>query len=154
MVNNEIIITKEGYLKLKEELKEREKKTRREIADRLRSAKELGDLSENDEYKTAKEAQSFNETRILKLKDMILNAKISENTNSSVISVGSKFKVKTGSSEFDYTIVGSSEADPASFKLSNESPIGKAFLGKVKGDVIEFKSPSGNLMKFEILEIL
>ncbi len=154
MVNNEVIITKEGYLKLKEELKEREKKTRKEIADRLRSAKELGDLSENDEYKTAKEMQSFNESKILKLKHMILNAKISENTNSSFISVGSKFRVKTGSSEYDYDIVGSSEADPSSFKLSNESPIGRAFLGKRKGDIIEFKTPSGSLMKFEILEIL
>ena len=154
MVNNEVILTKDGLLKLKEELKEREKKTRKEIADRLRYAKELGDLSENDEYKTAKEAQSFNETRILKLKDMILNAKVSENTNSSIISVGSKFRVKSGSSEYDYTIVGSSEADPSSFKLSNESPIGKAFLGKIKGDIIEFKAPSGSLMKFEILEIL
>lgn len=154
MIDNEIILTKEGFSKLKKELEEREKQTRKEIADRLRSAKELGDLSENDEYKTAKEAQSFNESRILKLKDMILNAKISKNTNSSNISVGSKFRVKSGSSEYDYTIVGSAEADPNSFKFSNESPIGKAFLGKKKGDIIEFKSPSGNLMKFEIIKIL
>ncbi len=154
MINNEVIITKEGFLKLKEELKERTKVTRREIADRLRSAKELGDLSENDEYKTAKEMQSYNETMILKLKNMILNANISENTNSSIISIGSKFRVKSGSSEHVYTIVGSSEADPSSFRLSNESPIGKAFLGKIKGDVIEFKAPSGKIMIFEILEIL
>jgi transcription elongation factor GreA len=154
MINNEIILTNEGFLKLKEELKEREKGIRKEIADRLRSAKELGDLSENDEYKTSKEAHSFNEGRISEIKNMILRAKIIKNNNSSIIEIGSKFRVKSGSSEYDYNIVGSNEADPSSFKFSNESPIGKVFLGKEKGDVVNFKTPSGSIIMFEIVKIL
>jgi len=154
MIISEIILTEGGFLKLKEELKKREKEIRREIADRLRSAKELGDLSENDEYKTSKEAHSFNEARISEIKNMILRAKIIKNNNSSIIEVGSEFRVKSGSSEYDYNIVGSNEADPSSFKFSNESPIGKIFLGKKKGDIVEFKTPSGSIMKFEIVKIL
>jgi len=127
--------SQEGLDKLKQELTERETVIRAEIAKRILEAKELGDLSENAEYAEAREAQGMNEGRIQELKDVIKNASlIGPNHQHKSVVVGSTVSVKHGSNERKYTIVGASESNPSSGYISNESPLGVAFLGKKKGD--------------------
>lgn len=137
-------VSAEGLEKLKKELVELKTTIRKEIAVRIESAKALGDLSENAEYHEAKDAQSQNETRIAELEDLIREAVIiSENHRTDVVDIGSTVKVSTGKAEISYTIVGSEEADPSGGKISNESPLGRAFLGKKKGETVDVKVPSG-----------
>lgn len=137
-------VSAEGLEKLKKELVELKTTVRKEIAHRIESAKALGDLSENAEYQEAKDAQSQNETRIAELEDLIREAVIiSENHRTDVVDIGSTVKVSNGKGEISYTIVGSEEADPSGGKISNESPLGRAFLGKKKGETVDVKVPSG-----------
>lgn len=137
-------VSAEGLEKLKKELVELKTTVRKEIAVRIESAKALGDLSENAEYHEAKDAQSQNETRIAELEDLIREAVIiSENHRTDVVDIGSTVKVSNGKAEISYTIVGSEEADPSGGKISNESPLGRAFLGKKKGETVDVKVPSG-----------
>ncbi len=148
-------ITEEGLKKLKEEM-ESLKKKREEISKRIEEAKSLGDLSENAEYLSAREAQSFNEGRILEIEDILKNAimiKKSHTDQSDIVRVGSRIEVssdKNGRQVF--IIVGSQEANPKEGKISNESPLGKALLGNKKGAVVEFRTPSG-VVKYKILSI-
>ena len=151
-------ITRDGLKKLNEELDELKNVKRRDITERIAQAKELGDLSENAEYQSARNDQSFNEGRILELEAVLKNAVIIEelDTKAGVVCVGSKIKINEdtadGSNEREYHIVGSHEADPSNGKISNESPIGKALLGACKGQVIEIILPKGTI-KAEIVEI-
>jgi len=151
-------ISQEGLKKTEEELKERKTITRKEIADRLEEAKSLGDLSENAEYSSAKEAQSFNEGRIFELEKIIKDSVLIKpnKKNGEKIDIGTVFEVKlinSGSSDKRvFTIVGFQEADPANGKISNESPMGKAFLGNQVGDIIEVETPKGK-NKYKIISV-
>lgn len=150
------IMTYEGVKKLEEELEFLKTVKRKEITEKIKVALGYGDLSENSEYDEAKNEQAFVEGRIMQLENMLKNATIVDESEIStdVVSVGAKVKVKDFDfdEEVNYTIVGSAEADPMNYKISNESPVGNAFMGKKVGDVIEVTVPGG-VSKFEILEI-
>jgi transcription elongation factor GreA len=140
------IVTKEGLKKLHDELEERKTKIRQEIAQAIKEAKEQGDLSENAEYSEAKRQQNENESRIAELEMQIKESVVAEhNGKDAGVQVGSTVRVKTGSMEMTFVIVGSNEADPSKGRISNESPIGKAFLGKDKGDTVQVETPSGKV---------
>ncbi len=150
---SEQIISPEGYQKLKEELKYLTTIKRKEVADRIEKAKELGDLSENAEYSEAKDAQALNEGRVLELTNTIKNVTVVDNKrNSNEVSMGSTITVKANNKERTYTIVSFNEADPINGLISNESPIGLAFLGKRKGDKVKVQTPKGEV-DFQILKI-
>jgi transcription elongation factor GreA len=156
----EVLLTKEGLKKIKEEYEELKNVRRKEVAVRLKEAISYGDLSENAEYEEAKNEQAFVEGRILELEEQIKKAKIitekrSKGGGEKTVDIGSQVTVqeKGGRDEAEtYTIVGSTEADPIEHKISNESPIGKALLGHAKGDIVEVQAPGGKF-KFEILKI-
>lgn len=137
---------------LKKELQERIKILRPEIAQKIGDAKEMGDLSENFAYHEAREQQAMNETRIIDIQDMLVNAVVVDEKKGGTIGVGSRFKAKTGKLERVFEIVGESEANPLEGKISNASPIGNAFLGHSVGDVVTVSVPSGK-MEYEILSI-
>ncbi len=150
---NEQLITQEGYNKLKEELKKRVDIKRPEIVGRIEFAKELGDLSENAEYHEAKDEQAFNEGRILEINNILKNVTIVANGGSkNEVAMGSKVTVKNRIGEKEYTIVSFNEADPLEGKISNESPLGVAFVGKKKGDKVIVKTPRGE-MEYKIKKI-
>jgi len=153
--NQNTFITEEGLSKLNEELAKLKKVKRKEISERIREAKELGDLSENAEYVDAKNDQAFIEGRILEIDSIMKRAIVIKQKNKSKdkISVGSKIQIQDGNQTKKYFIVGSNEADPTIGKISNESPIGQAFLGKKVGDIIEINVPKGT-KKFKIIAIL
>jgi len=145
----------EGLEKLKRELEERKGPIRAEITRKILEAKELGDLAENAEYIEAKELQGFNEGRIVELEEVIKSAVvIGPNQKHELVSVGSTVKVESAErGEQKFTIVGAAESDPLQGFISNESPLGTAFLGHKKDDKVEVKTPSG-VIKYKILEIL
>jgi len=137
-------LTKGRLEELKEELNTLKTKTRMDVAEQLKRAKEYGDLSENSEYAEAKEEQGRVEQRIFELEDLLKKAVIIKKADvADIVEVGSKVTVKKGESLFDYLIVGSNESDPGEGKISNESPLGRAFLGKKVGDSVEVTVPSG-----------
>ncbi|TSD01815.1 MAG: transcription elongation factor GreA [Parcubacteria group bacterium Athens0714_25] len=147
------LITKEGFKKLQDEFENRKTVVRQEIAQAIKEAKEQGDLSENAEYSEAKRQQAENETRIVQLEVMIKNSEVVEKVfNSDCVEMGSLVKVKFNGSEMDFQIVGSNETDPASMKISNESPMGRAFMKKCKGDDVVVETPGGKV-KYRILEV-
>ncbi len=144
----------EGLEKLKKELEERKTIIRAEITRRILAAKELGDLSENAEYSEAKEVQSFNEGRIAELEETIKEAVvIGPNQRSDIVVVGSTARVSSVYGDQKFTIVGPAESDPARGFISNESPLGSAFIGHKKDDEVEVKTPSG-VVKYKIVEII
>ena len=145
----------EGLEKLKNELNERKDEARAEITRKILAAKELGDLSENAEYAEAKEAQGFNEGRIVELEEMIKNGVIiGPHQKLEAVVVGSTVKVKSGQhGEQKFTIVGAAESNPVQGFISNESPLGTAFLGRKKSEEIEVKTPGG-VVTYKILEII
>ena len=143
----------EGLEKLKDELKHRVEVLRPEIAQRIKEAKELGDLSENAEYDSAKDAQATNEGRIEEIKNVLESAVIISNTDGSgVVRVGSSVKVESKNGIQMFVIVGAAESDPAQGFISNESPLGSAFLGRKKEDKVDVKTPKG-VMGYKILEV-
>lgn len=147
------IFTEEGLKKLNTELEDRKTRIRHEIADAIKEAKEQGDLSENAEYSEAKRHQNENETRIAELEGMLKDSVVAaKHKSSSIVEMGSKLSVKVNGKEVSFEIVGSNEVDPASGKISNESPLGKEFIGKSKGDKVEVAAPAG-MVKYEILAI-
>lgn len=153
------LVTKEGLKKLKEELDTLKDVRRKEIAERLKEAISYGDLSENSEYQEAKNDQAFVEGRILELEQMIKNAQIISEKKTEAktkdVQIGTSVTVldkNNGTDPVVYTIVGSTEADPSDHKISNESPVGKALLGKKKGDVIEVQTPGGKI-RYEVLKV-
>jgi transcription elongation factor GreA len=145
-------VTKEGLEKLKKELNELKNVRRKEVAARIEVAKDMGDLSENAEYNEAKEEQGFVEGRIAELEALVPNAVIIERGNEQMVSVGSTVRIEANGKEREYTIVGASEADPVKGRISNESPLGTAFLGKSAGDSVEVKVPSGKIV-YHIISI-
>ncbi|MCF7844520.1 MAG: transcription elongation factor GreA [Kiritimatiellales bacterium] len=159
-IGDQTLVTKGGLQKLVDELDHLKKVRRQEVAQRLKEAISYGDLSENAEYEEAKNEQAFIEGRILELEGKIKNAEIiSEQKASSItgkaVNIGSTVTVrnKTDRDEPEqYTIVGSTEADPIEHKISNESPIGKALLGSQKGDNLEIHTPAG-MLRYEVLKV-
>lgn len=151
----ETLLTAEGLKKLEEELAHYKSVRRIEVAQRIKTAIEYGDISENSEYDDAKSEQAFIEGHIIELENKINTAKIiDEKTRKNVVSVGSKVKLldEEFNEELDYVIVGSSEADPFNNRISNESPVGSAILGKKKGATVEVNTPDG-VATFKILAI-
>lgn len=154
MNTNTTYLTKEGIKKVKTDLEYLENTKRKEIANRIQEAKELGDLSENAEYADAKNEQAANEGKVLDLKNVLKNAVIIKKTKSNgVVNIGSIITAEDeNSNQKEYEIVGSQEANPSTGRISNESPIGNAFLGKKENDTVEFQAPKG-IIKFKILQI-
>jgi transcription elongation factor GreA len=150
----EVYLTSAGHTKLTAEYEELTTKGRREIADRIKTALGFGDLSENSEYADAKDQQVFTEGRIAELEHLLKNANIIDetHTNCHVVNVGCSVNVELEEGEMDFTIVGSAEADPEKGWISNESPIGKALLGKKAGDEIEVTVPAGTI-RYKIKKI-
>lgn len=150
------VMTYEGVKKLEDELEFLKTVKRKEITEKIKVALGYGDLSENSEYDEAKNEQAFTEGRILQLENMLKNATVVDESDipTDKVSVGSVVRVKDYDfdEEVEYTIVGSAEADPMNFKISNESPVGSALVGKSIGDVVEVAVPDG-VSKFEILDI-
>jgi transcription elongation factor GreA len=153
----EVILTPEGYEKLKQEIEFLSNDKRREVADRIRVAREFGDIMENSEYDDAKNEQALLEARIAKLEERLRDARIIEagDIQAGVVSVGSVVRLRDVDAKqtVEYYIVGSAEANPAEQKLSNESPVGKAILGKKKGETVEVPTPRGGSLKYKILDI-
>ena len=152
----EVLLTPKGYEKLKQEIELLSTEKRREVAERIRHAREFGDIAENSEYDDAKNEQALLEHRIATLEDRLRSARViaKADIKKDEVSVGSKVKLKDMSTNktVECFIVGSAEADPLENRLSNESPVGKAIIGKKKGEVVEVVAPRGSL-KFKILEI-
>ena len=152
----EVILTPEGYERLKQEIDHLRTDKRREVADRIRVAREFGDIAENAEYDDAKNEQAMLEHKIAQLEERLLNARVIDPNEISkdVVSIGTKVKLKDmeTNKSVEYVIVGSAEANPAESKLSNESPVGRAIIGHKKGDVVEVAAPRGKL-SFKILGI-
>jgi len=147
------IFTEEGLRKLHSELEERKTKIRHEIAETIKEAKEQGDLSENAEYSEAKHHQNENENRIAELEGMLKDSVVAaKHKSSSIVEIGSKLAVKANGSEVIFEIVGSNEVDPAQGKISNESPLGREFIGKGKGDKVEVSAPAGTI-RYEIISV-
>jgi len=137
-------LTEDGHKKLKEELDFLKTTKRQEIAKRIHEAKELGDLSENAEYSAAKEAKAETEVRIAEIEKMLKDSAIIEEPKKiGVIQIGSTIEVENGTGIKKFTIVGRNEVDPVSGKISNESPLGAAFLGKKNNDNVTVKTPKG-----------
>ena len=152
----EVILTQEGFDKLEEELNYLKTEKRTEIAERIKVARGFGDLSENSEYDEAKNAQAENEQQIAELEAKIRHAKVidSKEIDTKTVQIGNTVKLydEEFEEEIEYTIVGSTEVDLAQNKISNESPIGKALLGRKKGEVVDVDAPDG-IIKFKILAI-
>lgn len=151
------LVTKEGFDKLKEELEQLKSVRRREVAERIKEAISYGDLSENSEYEEAKNEQAFVEGRIMELEDKVKHAKIiAENHKTKSVQMGSTVHLKNvtkGKDDLEiYTIVGSTEADPFTNKISNESPVGNAVLDKQKGDQVKVIVPAGSI-EYVIMKI-
>ena len=150
------VMTYEGVKKLEEELEYLKTVKRKEVTEKIKVALGYGDLSENSEYDEAKNEQAFTEGRILQIENMLKNASVVDESEipAGTVAVGATVKVKDYDVDevVEYTIVGSAEADPMNFKISNESPVGKALIGRKVGDIVEATVPDG-VSKFEILDI-
>ena len=138
-----VYVSKDGLEKLKQELHYLKTEKRREVANRIEKAKELGDLRENADYHDAKDELGWTESRIAELEDAINRAHVIVAKSSDSVSIGCRVKVESDGKEKVLTIVGSTEADPLKGLISNESPLGMAFLGKKVGETAEVKVPSG-----------
>ena len=154
MAEKRVMLTEDGYNKLVEKLNYLKSVRRIEVAERLKAAIALGDLSENSEYDDAKNEQAFLEGEIMDLEAKIRNSDIIKSGEGDVVQMGSKVTVKD--LEFDeeetYMLVGSTEADPDEYKISNESPLGVAILGQKVGSVVEVHAPAG-INKYQIMKI-
>ncbi len=156
MAKEEFILTQDGLDKIEKELAYLKNEKRKEVAARIKEAISYGDISENSEYEDAKNEQAFIEGRIATLEKWLKNARLlkEEDQESDVVSLGDTVTIMDMDSgeEFEYTIVGTAEVNPSEYKISNESPVGKALLSKKIGDVVEVQVPAG-LLKFKILDI-
>lgn len=155
MSEEEMILTKDGKKKLEEELHYLEGEKRSEVSERIKVAREFGDISENSEYDDAKNEQAAVEKRISEIQYILMNAKIvnKPSKNSGKISVGSEVKVDMAGQKRTFNIVGGSESDIANGKISNISPVGKAICGHKKGDEVVAEGPTGKEIKIKILEV-
>lgn len=157
MASKEVILTQGGLVKLEKELEHLKSSKRREVADRIKTAISFGDISENSEYEDAKNEQAFIEGRIITLEKMLRNVRLIDDSevDSETVGIGSTVLLKDieYDEDFHYTIVGSAEANPAENKISNESPVGKAIIGKKVSDIVEVTVPAG-VLKYQIVKIL
>ena len=153
-MSDQIILTAEGKLKLEKELEEIKKVRLPEVIEKIEQAKEMGDLSENAEYHDAKDQQGLMMARASEIEGCLKVAVISEpNTSNDQIGMGSCFVAEdSAGNRKEYTMVGFNEADPVVGKISNESPIGDAFMNKKPGETVEFEAPRGTIV-FKIIEI-
>ncbi len=153
---DEVLLTEEGYERLEEELNHLVNVKRREIAKRIKVAREFGDISENSEYDDAKNEQAFIEGRIKEIENMLRNARVvkEDEINDKTVNIGTTVRLqeKESGEETTYTIVGSAESDPLEGKISNESPIGKSIIGHNIGDIVKVEIPAG-IAEYEILAI-
>ena len=156
-MQKDVILTPEGLEKLKEELEYLENDKRREVADRIKQAREFGDIAENSEYDDAKNEQAMLEHRIALLEERLKSARVIEKKEitTDVVSVGTIVRLRDVDAKqtVEYHIVGSAEANPAERRLSNESPVGRAIIGHKKGETVEVQTPRGSTIKFKIMEI-
>ncbi len=155
-MNKEVALTREGAERLEQELRHLETVRRREVGERIKEAKEFGDISENSEYDDAKNEQALLETRILEINSILAHATIIESPKKSDrVALGSKVALSDLDSGevHSYQIVGSAEADPAHDRISNESPVGKAIIGARKGETVKVTTPSGKIIEYSILKI-
>ena len=152
----EVLLTPEGFEKLKEEIDYLTTAKRREVAERIKHAREFGDIAENSEYDDAKNEQAMLEQRIAQLEDRLASARVieAEAVPSGVVAVGTRVRLKDidANETIEYVIVGSAEANPIERKLSNESPVGKAIIGRKKGETVEVAAPRGSL-KYKIIDV-
>lgn len=155
-MEREVILTEEGYQKLKEEIEYLSGTKRREVAERIKTAREFGDISENSEYDDAKNEQAQVEQRIQMLDQRLRNANIvdTEHVSTEAVAIGTKVTLKDIDTKKNvvYAIVGSAEADPRNHRVSHESPVGKAVLGRKKGEKITIPAPRGQL-QYQIMKI-
>jgi transcription elongation factor GreA len=156
-MQKDVILTPEGLDKLKAEIEYLSNDKRREVAERIKEAREFGDISENSEYDDAKNEQAMLEARIASLEDKLRSAMVidASELSSDVVRVGSLVHVKDESSgkSLKYTIVGSTEADPSENRLSNESPVGQALLGRKRNEVVKVQLPNGKNRELKITKI-
>ncbi len=152
----EVVLTPEGYEKLKEEIENLKSVKRAEVAERIKHAREFGDITENSEYDDAKNEQALLEHRIALLEERFANARViaADEVTTDVVGIGVKVRLRDVDAKetVEYTIVGSAEANPAEQRLSNESPVGKAIMGRKKGEIVEVAAPRGTL-RFKIMDI-
>jgi transcription elongation factor GreA len=157
MTEKEVILSLEGLKKFEQELEHLKSVKRREVAERIKTAREFGDISENSEYEEAKNEQAFVEGRILTLEKLLRNAKLMDEVEGdpNVSRVGSTVKVEDLEMKetLEYTIVGTNEANPLENRISNESPVGKSLLGKKVGATVEIQVPAGNI-RYKVLSII
>ena len=153
----DVILTPEGYKQLTAELDLLRGDRRREIAERIAAAREFGEIAENAEYDDAKNEQMMLEHRIAQLEERLAHAQVidKKRVDTSVVSIGAVVRLRDVDAKqtVEYFIVGSAEANPAEQKLSNESPVGKAIMGRKKGETVEVVTPRGSKVKFKIMEI-
>ncbi|HEY5548529.1 MAG TPA: transcription elongation factor GreA [Coriobacteriia bacterium] len=154
-MHKDIALTVEGQQKLEDELHFLETTRRREVGQRIKEAKEFGDISENSEYDDAKNEQAMVETRILEVNQILAHATIiSAPKKNDKVALGSKVELSDGDGDsMMYRIVGSAEADPTNNKISNESPVGQAVLGRKKGDIVPVTLPSGKTTNYTVVSI-
>ncbi len=153
VMDKPVYLTAEGKSSLEEELTHLKMTRRPEVADRIQQAKLDGDISESGEYEDAKNEQAWVEGRIRTLEHMLQNAKVIEGVKSDTIALGSQVKLRDGEGEeYDWTMVGSAEANPRQSRISNESPVGKALMGHKKGDKVRVETPGG-IEEFTILKV-
>lgn len=157
MVDKEVLLTPEGLKKLETELELLKTVKRREVAERIGAALDFGDISENSEYDDAKNEQAFIEGRIITLEKLLRNARVietDEEDDDTVVALGKRITIKDleTSDVFEYQLVGSAEADPAEAKISNESPVGQAIMGKTCGTIVEVEVLDGTL-QYEIMKV-
>jgi transcription elongation factor GreA len=153
----DVILTPAGYKQLKNELEKLRTEKRREIAERIAAAREFGEIAENAEYDDAKNEQMMLEHRISQLEERLADARVIDpkRVDTSIVSIGSVVRLRDVAAKqtIEYFIVGSAEANPAEHKLSNESPVGRAIIGRKKGETVEVLTPRGSKVKFKIMEI-
>lgn len=145
-MNKDTALTPAGQIKLEEELRNLETVRRREVGERIKEAKDFGDISENSEYDDAKNEQAWVESRIIEVTQILARATVFEApTKTDKVTLGSKVKLRSSKGEHTYQVVGSAEADPANDKISNESPVGSAIMGGKKGETVKVSTPSGDI---------
>lgn len=155
-MQKEIALTPEGQAKLEDELRHLETVRRREVGERIKEAKEFGDISENSEYDDAKNEQAWVESRIIEINQILAHATIIDAPKSSnKVTLGSHVELEDAETGdvHKYQVVGSAEADPANDRISNESPVGAAIMGRKKGDSVEVTTPRGRVIEYRIIKI-
>jgi transcription elongation factor GreA len=153
-MNTDIALTPAGQIKLEEELRHLETVRRREVGERIKEAKEFGDISENSEYDDAKNEQAWVESRIIEITQILARATVVDApTKSDKVTLGNKVKLESSHGVTVYQVVGSAEADPSDDKISNESPVGHAIMGRKKGETVKVTTPSGKVVEYKILAI-